>query len=87
MREFLLGALTTTSLAAALIFLRYWRMGHDRLLLFFSLAFTAMGANWLAIAAVGPAYAYQDFEYLPRLLAFALIIAGIVDKNRRSRRG
>lgn len=85
MHEFLWGMLTMATLMAALFFLRYWRMGRDRLFLFLSLAFVAMSATWIALATVGPAYQHREIVYLLRLLAFAVIIIGVVDKNRRSR--
>jgi hypothetical protein len=85
MHEFLWGMLTMATLMTALFFLRYWRLSHDRLFLFLSLAFIVMSATWIVLAMVGPSYKHLDAAYLLRLLAFAAIIIGIVDKNRRSR--
>ena len=85
MHEFLWGMLTMATLMAALFFLRYWRMGRDRLFLFLSLAFVAMSATWVALATVGPSYQHRDIVYWLRLLAFTVIIIGVFDKNRRSR--
>jgi hypothetical protein len=43
-----------------------------------------MGLNWLSLAFVDPGDELRHTLYLLRLLAFVLIIIGIVDKNRRS---
>ena len=78
------GALTFASVAASVFFLRFWRDSRDRLFLFFSCAFVAMAANWLALARSPHLPETAPSAFLPRLLAFLLIIAGIIDKNRRS---
>lgn len=83
MKQFLWGALTLASLVAALFFLRYWKLAQDRLFAFFAIAFAVMGLNWLGLAIVDPAMENRHILYLLRLLAFVLIIVGIVDKNRR----
>lgn len=85
MRQFIWGMLTTESAVAALFFLQFWRVSGDRLFLYFALAFAAMTANWIGLSAVDPAFELRHYLFLSRLLAFLLIIAGIVDKNRRSR--
>jgi peptidoglycan/LPS O-acetylase OafA/YrhL len=85
MREYLWGMLTMATSMAALFFLRYWRMGRERLFLFLSFAFAALSASWVALAMIGPSYEHRHVVYLLRLLAFAAIMIGIADKNRRSR--
>jgi peptidoglycan/LPS O-acetylase OafA/YrhL len=85
MHEYLWGMLTMATLIAALFFLRYWRMGRERLFLFLSFAFAAMSASWIALAMITPSYEHRHVVYLLRTLAFAAIIIGIADKNRRSR--
>jgi hypothetical protein len=87
MNEFLSGALSALSGVAGLFFLRYWRLTRDRLFLFFAFAFWLMTLNWIGLAAWQPAVEAQHRIYLVRLLAFALIIWGILDKNRRHGRG
>lgn len=85
MNAILVGAIGTLSLVAALVFLHYWKSTRDRFFLFFSLSFLLEGVNRIAIyESVGlnedaPGY------YLVRLVAYGLILAAIVDKNRRSR--
>lgn len=78
------GALTLASAVASLFFLRFWRDSGDRLFLFFSCAFLALASNWLVLAWSPHLPESVPSAFLPRLLAFLLIIAGIIDKNRRS---
>lgn len=85
MRQFIWGVLTVETAAAALFFLRYWRLSGERLFAYLALAFAAMAINWVGLSAVEPALELRHYVYLFRLLAFILIIAGIIDKNRRSR--
>lgn len=77
---FLSGILTAMYGIVALFFLRFWRHTRDRLFLFFSGAFAILAAQRVLLAA----YAEMDALYLLRLLAFALIIIAIADKNRQS---
>lgn len=83
MREFLMGMLAATTLIAGLFFLRYWRVSGDRLFAYFSLAFGVMSLSWIALAVTSVAFEQRHLIYLVRLLAFVLIIVGILDKNRR----
>ena len=76
------------SLIAALFFLRYWRASRERLFGFFTLFFVGMTANWTVLALIDqPAdEARQLHAYVIRLVAFVILIIGIIDKNRRSGR-
>lgn len=82
MAEFLNGANLMGAAVAALFFLRFWRQTGDRLFASFALAFTLLGANWLALSLTSPDYEFRPLLYLMRLAAFVLIIAAIIDKNR-----
>ena len=82
LREFALGALTTLSLIIALFFLRYWRRSADRLFLCFALAFAILALEWVGHAVFDPDL--RHYIFLVRLVAFALILLGIIDKNRRA---
>ncbi len=82
----LAGAIAMASLIASLFFLRFWRSTKDRFFLFFALSFlleavgrTLLGLNW-PHSEDAPGY------YLIRLLAYALILFAILDKNRRKTR-
>lgn len=83
LNAFLTGAITAASLVVALVFLRFWRSSHDRFFLFFSFAFAleALSRAWLGMRqGIGED---SPVIYLPRLLAYVLILIAIVDKNRR----
>jgi hypothetical protein len=84
MRQFLWGMLVMAHLVAALLLLRFWRIGNDRLFLFFAAAFATLALNWLGLAIFDPVVEHQHYVYLFRLFAFLLLIVGIIDKNRRS---
>ena len=88
MKIYAWGLLTMASLVAALFFLRFWRETRERLFAFFSLAFLGLGATWLGLAIINhPAdEAQQEYAYVVRLVAFVILIVGIIDKNRRSDR-
>ena len=80
---FLSGATAMACLAIAVYFLRSWRRSGERLLAIFALAFAVFAVNRVALLLIDE----QDESarvavYVLRLLAFVLIIAAIVDKNR-----
>jgi hypothetical protein len=83
LHTFLCGFLTALSLLVGLFFVRYYRLSRDRFFVFLTITFWALGANWASLATQtdegGEAY-----FYLPRLFAFLVLLAGIIDKNRRS---
>jgi hypothetical protein len=87
MKEFLWGLLAMASAVASLLFLRYGKVTRDRLFLYFSAAFFAMTLNWLGLAIIEPDNEHRHVAYLLRLLAFVLILIGIIDKNVRAARG
>jgi uncharacterized membrane protein HdeD (DUF308 family) len=81
---FLEGVIATTSLAAGLFFLRCWRDTRDSLFLAFSIAFAIEGINRCArVFFTNPGEA-SPWVYVVRAFAFLIILAGIVNKNRRS---
>jgi hypothetical protein len=86
LNQFMLGAVVLACGAAGLFFLRFWRKTRDRLFAVFAVAFWTLGLNWLALA-----FTHRDEVrtalYVIRLLAFLLIFAGILDKNRKARPG
>jgi hypothetical protein len=81
---FLFGVLTALAMTASLFFLRYWSAARDRFFGFFAVAFAALAANWALMIGRDPRDEYTPYFYLLRLFAFLLILAAIVDKNRRS---
>ena len=87
LREFLWGALTMGCLTASTVFLKSWRESRDRFFLLFAVAFLCMALNWAALALIQPPRESMHYVYLLRLVAYALILVAIVDKNRsRGRR-
>ena len=88
MEIFTWGLLAMGAVIAALFFLRYWRESGERLFGFFALAFAGLAANWTGLAIIDhpAAEARQEYAYVVRLLAFVILLFGILDKNRRSGR-
>jgi uncharacterized membrane protein len=52
---------------------------------FFALAFWVLGLNWTLLGIFAPLPEHRHWLHALRLVAFALIGFGIVDKNRRQR--
>lgn len=82
---FLLGVIATSSLAAGLYFLRFWRDTRDSLFLNFALAFLIEAGNRTAMLFFEHPSEASPWLYAVRCFAFLLIVAAIVQKNRRSR--
>jgi peptidoglycan/LPS O-acetylase OafA/YrhL len=86
MVEFLNGVTAAGSLAVGLFFLRLFRETRDRFFVLFGLAFWMLALNSLVLIWAAPASEDRHYFYIGRLLAFLLIIAAIIDKNRSSNR-
>jgi len=80
--QFLLGLLVMACAIAGLFFLRFWRKTRDRLFLIFAISLWLLGLNWFLLAVAHWDETTSARLYLIRLLAFVLIIVGILDKNR-----
>ena len=76
------GMLAMACLVAALFFLRFWRGTRDRLFVIFAVAFVLMCATRILSAALGPTHVHSGYIYTIRFVAYLLIVAAIVDKNR-----
>jgi peptidoglycan/LPS O-acetylase OafA/YrhL len=85
MIDFLNGIAMAASFGVGLFFLRMWRESRDRFFALFGLAFWILALNWLVLAWVSPAAEHRHYVYAIRLVAFLLILAAIVDKNRAVR--
>jgi hypothetical protein len=83
--DFLDGASCLACAAIAVFFLRFWRLGGDRLLGLFGLAFVMLAINRVVLATVRHAGEADALVYLARAIAFALIVVAILDKNRSRR--
>lgn len=79
---FLLGIIFTASLTAGFFFLKFWRRTGDRLFLAFAAAFIIEGLNRISFLFVERPNEGSPLIYVVRLLAFLLILAAIVSKNR-----
>lgn len=76
------GVLVMGYALSALFFARFWRDTRDRLFLFFAAAFAILALHRMGLVFSAAHGASTTIYYLLRLLAFLLILAGIIDKNR-----
>ena len=77
----MLGVIATTSITAAIFFLRFWKRTHDSLFLAFAVAFLIEGVNRIAVLEVDRPNEGSPWTYVVRLIAFLIILAGILNKN------
>ena len=84
LKPFLSGAIAMACFAIALFLFRFWRRTGDRLFLMFGAAFLLMIVERIILVAIGSSHEFVAYVYLVRLFAFVLIIAAIVDKNRKA---
>ncbi len=85
MEDFLAGATMAGSLAVALFFIRFFRQTGDRLFAAFGLAFAVFAVNRLLLTLLDDESEAREYVYAVRFLAFAVIVAAIIDKNRSER--
>lgn len=83
MSAFLSGILVMGYLTSALFFARFWKDTRDRLFLYFAASFTLLAIQRAGLVLSSAQGDSTVLYYLVRLFAFVLIIAAIVDKNRR----
>ena len=76
----LLGGIILGSIVASLFFLRFWKMTREKLFLYFSLAFLTLAFSRV-LMVVSEFSDEHPAVYLVRLVAYGLIIFGIVEKN------
>ena len=82
MVDLLVGGIVVASAVAGLFFLRFWKSTNDRFFLLFALAFWIEGLQRFAVYYWFRGDDASPVAYLPRLLAYALIIIAIAGKNR-----
>jgi hypothetical protein len=80
--SFLSGAITMGFLLGGLFFLRFWKETKDQLFLIFAIAFWLLGLVQTLLALSPMAPEERSWLYGLRLLAFLLIAASIIRKNR-----
>ncbi|HVX86197.1 MAG TPA: DUF5985 family protein [Phycisphaerae bacterium] len=86
--SFLSGAVCVLCLVAALLFTRFYLRTKDRLFVLFAVAFAILGLNNVLFMFTVNRYTQEPEQpghplvYLPRLVAFGLILFAVIDKNR-----
>lgn len=85
MEQLFSGAMAMGYAVISLFFLRFWKRTHDRLFILFSAAFGVLTVQRLTLALTVEHIEDDLLFYVVRLLAFLLILAAIIDKNRSSR--
>ncbi len=83
MVTFLYGAAAMGACIIGVFFWRFWRQSLDRLFLVFALAFWILALDRTVLGIVSFASEWREYVFLLRLLAFSLILYGIIEKNRR----
>jgi hypothetical protein len=78
---FLGGMATMGFLLAGLFFFRFWVRTKDSLFAKFGIAFWLLAANQAFINVSGIPREDLSWAYILRILAFAMLIYGIVGKN------
>lgn len=79
---FLQAVSATAAWVAATIFVRYWRESRDTLFALFAVAFTLLGLSWALLSILNPDGDGSPYIYGLRLVAFLLLIAAVIQKNR-----
>ncbi len=64
-------------------FIRSWRSTRTRLFLLFAIAFFLLAVERVVLLLANPTNEFAPYIYMIRLAAFVVIIAGIVDQNRK----
>ena len=82
---FMLGFVATTSLVAAMFFLRFWRRTRDFLFAAFSIAFFVQAVTSAASVFLSQPNGVRSWFYIGQLCTYLLILAAILRKNRRPR--
>ena len=80
------GMCAATAMAIGLFFWTFWQDSRDRLFLYFAIAFWLMSSSWALLGLIPRDAESRPSVYGLRLLAFLLVIAAIIDKNRNPRR-
>jgi len=86
MNAFLLGVMSMGFFVAGLLFMQFYRRTRDVLFALFAVAFWVECLNRAALALADSPDEGRPVYYFGRLLAYGLIIAAIVTKNRRKPR-
>jgi Family of unknown function (DUF5985) len=80
--QFLWGALAALSAVAGIFFWKFWQRTRDGLFVAFAAGFSLLAFHWAGLGVLNPSSDTRHYLYFVRLAAFALIIGGVVQKNR-----
>lgn len=83
--SYLNGAISLAAWTISLFFFRFYRSTGERLFVFFAVAYALLGLERLAIEFL-PGW-FGAHVYLIRLVAFLILLFGILDKNRKDEAG
>jgi hypothetical protein len=75
----------TAAWVSGLFFFRFWRESRDPLFAFFGSAFWLLALSWALLALFSPTEEARPYIYGLRLIAFTLMIVGMIVKNREAR--
>lgn len=79
---FVQGAVAMGCTISGVFFLRFWHQSRDRLFAHFAMAFWILATSYLVLGLNAIATDWQVYVFLLRLVAFCLILYGVLDKNR-----
>ena len=79
------GVAATAAAACGVFFFRFWRESRDSLFVWFGVAFWLLALSWALLAGFDQTDEARPYIYGLRLLAFVLILLGMIDKNRQPR--
>lgn len=81
MGQLLIGILLMGYAIGGLFFFRFWKQTHDRLFLMFGIAFFMLCFQEILFGISSQPDEALTYLFIIRLLAFILILVGIIDKN------
>lgn len=76
-----MGVIATACFSAGMFFLKFWRRTRDVLFLAFGSAFIIEGLNRVGLLFMPHPSEATPWFYMVRILAFLIILAGILKKN------
>ena len=76
------GMIAFGDVAGALFFFKSWKKSNERLFLFFAVAFVLFAIQRIALSFITQMDEGHVAMYSLRLVAFAIILYSIIDKNK-----
>lgn len=80
--QFLYGAVMMAAFCNGIFFLKFWRKTADRFFSLFAAAFFLLSLERWFLLFLKADNETNTWVFLLRLLAFAIIIGAVIDKNR-----